>query len=130
MKTVKIILILMTLGFCVFFCVKNSFLTSAQSMLAKDNLLKNWRPTKTIAGIKYIGNQECLKCHTEKQQLDTPMAHAILKPFGRGKYCGLKGDSGKAGGRILRNCGNCFEEFASKSKSFSTFRRGSNSKCF
>ena len=80
MKTVKIILILITLGFGGFFCIKDSFSTSAQSMSGKDNLLKNWRPTKNIAGIKFVGNQECLKCHTEKQQLDTPMAHAILKP--------------------------------------------------
>lgn len=81
MKTVKLILILITLTFGGFFCLKNSFLASAQSVLAKNNLLKNWRPTKTVAGIKYVGNQECLKCHDDKQQqLSTPMAHAILQP--------------------------------------------------
>ena len=76
MKTVKIILILITLTFGSFFCLKNSFSASAQ----KEDTFKYWRPTKTIAGIKFIGNQECLKCHDEKKQLDTPMAHAILEP--------------------------------------------------
>ena len=76
MKNFKLILIFITLIFGGFFCLKNSFLTSAQ----KGDPFKYWRPTKTIAGIKFVGNQECLKCHNDKQQLDTPMAHAILKP--------------------------------------------------
>lgn len=80
MKTVKLILISLTLVFGGFFLFKHSLLIFAQNRSAKDNPFKNWRPTEEIAGIKFVGNQKCLKCHAEKEQLDTPMAHAILKP--------------------------------------------------
>ena len=76
MKTFKLALILATLILGGFFCLKNSLPVFAQ----KNNPFKSWRPTKVIAGVKFVGNQECLKCHNEKQQLETPMAHAILKP--------------------------------------------------
>ena len=80
MKIVKIILILITLTFGVFFCVKDCFTTYAQNRFTKDNLFVNWRPTKEIAGVGFVGNQKCLQCHEQKEQLATPMAHAILQP--------------------------------------------------
>ena len=80
MKTVKLILILITLVFGGFFLFKNSFVMYGQTRSAKNDPFANWRPTEEIAGIKFVGNQKCIQCHAEKQQLDTPMAHAILKP--------------------------------------------------
>ncbi|MDQ2747402.1 MAG: hypothetical protein M3T96_09095 [Acidobacteriota bacterium] len=80
MKIVKIILILATLAFGGFFGIKSSSLINAQVRSGKDNPFANWRPTKEVAGINYVGNQKCLNCHAEKEQLGTPMAHAILKP--------------------------------------------------
>src|ERR1700712_1819520 len=80
MKTFKLILILAILICGGILCLKNSFLTSAQIRSSKDEAFKNWRPTREINGINFVGNQKCLECHSEKQQLETPMAHAILKP--------------------------------------------------
>lgn len=80
MKTAKLILILATLLFGGFFLFRNSLLIYGQNRSARNDPFANWRPTEEIAGINYVGNQKCLKCHAEKEQLDTPMAHAILKP--------------------------------------------------
>ena len=81
MKIVKLILILITLVFGGFFLLKNPSLIDAQNHSAQDNPFKNWRPTREIAGVEFVGSQKCLQCHTDKEeQLATPMAHAILKP--------------------------------------------------
>ena len=80
MKAVKLVLIFTTIVFGGFFCLKNSLPIHGQDRSAKNDPFKNWRPNKEIAGINFVGNQKCIACHAEKEQLDTPMAHAILKP--------------------------------------------------
>src|SRR5215475_6297364 len=80
MKTVKIILILITALVGVISLLDPPIQKAQQKNSQTRDPLANWRPFNEAHDIKYVGTQTCLECHTKDHQLETPMAHASLRP--------------------------------------------------
>src|ERR1044072_3221272 len=72
------ILVLVALLICSLLCIEatRSFLSDTQAQ--PDNPFVDWRPNADTQGIHYVGNQACIKCHSNKaNQLTAPMAQAL-----------------------------------------------------
>jgi hypothetical protein len=79
MRVVKIFLILLT-ALAGVICILDPSTQRAQERRQTNDPLADWHPFNEAHDIKYVGSQTCLQCHSKDAQLDTPMAHATLRP--------------------------------------------------
>ncbi|MDT7806746.1 MAG: hypothetical protein QOJ70_559 [Acidobacteriota bacterium] len=76
--TLKRIIFLTSLLACAVLCLGGRRLPTAPASAQSESPFARWQ-AREYPGVRYVGSKVCAQCHTAeaKEQLDTPMAHAL-----------------------------------------------------
>jgi hypothetical protein len=68
-------------------CFGGWYSLRGQNRRSASNAFSKWRPTRELAGIRYMGNEVCAQCHTDKAR--TQPANSMVRAAETGNDCSI-----------------------------------------